>query len=340
MPRPLRATAFVAIGLTLGVGPFAFADAPPARLAYERGPGADACPDEAGLRRDVAARLGHDPFVEVADRTVAARIVRDGSTLRGTIELKDASGKVTGARALESKQLDCKELASAMSLAISLALDPLAGAPPKPSASASTPVSASAPASIAPSAPPSASAPPLASAPAPALPPEPQPPHPHHGLRVSLGAFGGFGFAPQTNLGLVAAVGYRAPRWSLDLEGRRDLPTTAEVGAGTATSSILGVTLVPCIVRGPMGLCALLAFGALQASGGDVVTPRSDTAFWAAAGVRLAADVPLWGPIAIGLHADALAPFVRTTLRLNGEDVYSTSAVAGAIGARVAVHFD
>lgn len=337
MPRPLRVAAFVAMGLTLGVGPFALADAPPAKLVYERGPGAEACPDEAGLRRDVAARLGHDPFVESADRTVAAKIVKDGAKLRATIELKDATGKVTGARSLESKQLDCKELAAAMSLAITLAIDPLAGsAPPKPSASASE--SASAPPPPPPSVSVTAPPPPPPSATVP--PPPPPPPPALEGLRVSLGAFGGIGFAPSANLGFVAAVGYRARRWSLELEGRRDLPSTAEVGAGTATSSILGVSIVPCLVRGPLGVCALLSFGALQASGGDVVTPRSDTAFWAAAGIRLAAEMPLWGPLAIGVHADGLAPFVKTTLRLNGEDVYSTAAVAGAMGLRFVVHFE
>ncbi len=337
MPRPLRMAAFVAMGLTLGVGPFAFADASPARLVYERGAGADACPDEAGLRRDVAARLGHDPFVESADRTVSARIVRDGAKLRGTIELLDAAGKVNGARALESKQFDCKELASAMSLAISLALDPLAGAPPKPSASVSVTASASASPVVSASA--SALPPPPRPPPAPSAAPLPAPP-PDRGLRVSLGVFGGAGFAPSPNLGFSAAVGYRTARWSLEVEGRRDLPSTSTLGVGTVTSSILGFSLVPCLVRGPLGICALITVGALQASGGDVATPRSEAALWAAAGIRLSLQWTLWGPLAVGLHADGLAPFMRSTLKLNGEEVYSTSSVAGTLGLRFVVHFE
>lgn len=335
-----RARIAVAMGLTLlGVGPFALADASPAKLVYERGPGADACPDEAGIRRDVAARLGHDPFVESADRTVAAKIVRDGSKLRGTIELKEASGKITGARSLESKQLDCKELASAMTLAISLALDPLAGAPPKPSASASASASAPPPPSVSVTSPPPPPPPPSASASAPPPPAQP-PPEPHGALRVSLGAFAGMGFGPRNTLALVAAAGYRTPRWSFDLEGRRDVPLAATVGAGTATSSIFGATLVPCLLRGPLSVCGLLSVGALQASGGDVATPRSETAFWAAAGVRIATELQVWGPVALAFHADVLVPFVRTTLQLNGEDVYTTSAIAVAGGLRFVVRFD
>ena len=340
MPRPLRMAAFVAMGLTLGVGPFAFADASPARLVYERGAGADACPDEAGLRRDVAARLGHDPFVTSADRTVAARIVREGNTLRGTIELLDAGGKVNGARALESKQLDCKELASAMSLAISLALDPLAGAPPKPSASVSVTASASATPVVSAS----ASPPPLPPAPsastAPSLPAPASEPL-NRGLRIGFGSFAGVGFGPRNSLAIVASVGYRAPRWSFDVEGRRDVPLEAkQLGAGTATASIFGATLVPCFVRGPLGVCGLLSLGALEASGGEVATPRTASAFWAAAGVRVAAELTVFGPLTLTFHADGLVPFVRTTLRLNGEDVYTTSAMAGVGGLRLTMHFD
>ncbi|MBI2389450.1 MAG: hypothetical protein HYV09_07620 [Deltaproteobacteria bacterium] len=338
MPRPLRAAVLIAIGLC---APFAIADAPPAKLAYDRGPGTEACPDEPAMRQAVAARLGHDPFVDQADRTVDVRFVRVGSTLRGTIEIRDASGKVAGARTLESKRLDCKELAEAMTLAISLALDPLAGAPPKASASAS----ASAPAPAAASAP--ASAPASASASAPAFAPAPvrsadvpPPPLPHQGLRVALGGHGGFGVAPRTNVGVIAAIGFRTPRWSVDLEGRRDLPATAELGAGNATSSLFAASLVPCLMRGPLGVCAIASIGALQASGSDVANARSATGLWAAFGVRLATEVPLLGPLAIGVHGDLLAPVVRTTLRLDGDDVYTTSVLAAALGARLMLHFD
>lgn len=165
-------------------------------------------------------------------------------------------------------------------------------------------------------------------------------PAPDRGLKIGVGAFSGLGFGPRSTLAIVASVGYRAPRWSFDLEGRRDIPFEATLGAGTATASIFGATLVPCFVRGPLGVCGLLSLGALEASGGDVATPRSATAFWAAAGVRIAHELPLYGPLTLTFHLDGLVPFVRTTLRLNGEDVYTTSAMAGAGGLRLKMLFD
>jgi len=334
MFRWMRVAAMALVGLAT---PFAIADAPSAKLVYERGAGADACPDEASLRRDVATELGHDPFVASAEKTVFARIVRDGQKLKATIELRDAAGKATGTRALESKQLDCKELASAVTLAITLALDPFA-VPGKPSASIEP--SASAPA-------PSVSAPPPEPPPSPPRPVPtiddrvpPPPPPPPHGVRASLGAIGGSGFAPSTNLGVVAAVGWMTPRWGIDLEFRRDFPATAEVSTGTATSSLLAASIVPCLIRGPLGLCALASIGAVQASGGSVRTPRTASGLWLAAGVRVAVEVPLMRLVAIGLHADALAPLVRTALRLDGEDVWTTPALAGLVGARLTLHFE
>lgn len=338
----LSSASRVAATLLVGLAaPFAIADAPAAKLIYERAAGAEACPDEPALRRDVAAQLGHDPFADAANKTVFARIVRDGAKLKATIELRDASGKVVGARALESKQLDCKELASAVTLAITLALDPLA-----------TPTKPPPPSSVSASAEPSASASPPPSPPAPSPSPIPSPspavtseapsppPPPPRGVRVSLGAIGGAGFAPRTNLGVLAAVGWTTSRWAIDLEARRDLPATADVATGTATSSLFAASIVPCLLRGPLGLCALASIGAIQATGGGVRNGRTETGLWATLGVRIAAEVPLTRLIAIGVHVDAVAPLVRTELQLDGKDVWTTPALAGAAGARLSLHFE
>ncbi len=321
----------IAAALTIALAaPFAIADAPPTKLVYSRGAGAEACPEEAALRADVGARLGHDPFVDPADRTLTARIVKEGVLLRGSIELRDAAGAITGTRTLESKQLDCKELSAAMSLAIALALDPIAATTPKPSAAPSPSPSPSP--SPTPSPSPSPSPTP---APTPSPTPSPPPPPPSS-LNASIGVLGAGGFAPRSNVGFTAGVAYRTRRWSLGAEARRDLPVTSE----HATSSILAVSLLPCIVRGPLGLCGIAALGAIQASGSDVTTPRSDTGLWAAVGVRLALELPIYAPIALGIHADGMAPLVRTSLRLSGTDVWTTPTFAAAVGLKIILHFE
>ena len=63
---------------------------PAGRLVYDRGPGAEACPDEMALRRAVGARLGEDPFDPRLSRTFRLTIAIAGARLRGVVELPRA----------------------------------------------------------------------------------------------------------------------------------------------------------------------------------------------------------------------------------------------------------
>jgi hypothetical protein len=170
-------------------------DAPrSARLEYKRAEGADHCPDERAIRSAVATRLGYDPFRSDAPRIVSATIGRSGQTLRADVTLSDASGAVTGTRQLSSTQNDCSELVAAMTLAISIAIDPQSqlrpppppagsppapapdgrpGAGPAPAAQGERPPATPAPGPPAPG--PPAPGPPAPSPPAPS-PPAPSPP--------------------------------------------------------------------------------------------------------------------------------------------------------------------
>ena len=49
-------------------------ETPSARLEYELGPGAQACPSVDIMRGAVAARLGFSPFSQVATRTLRVRL--------------------------------------------------------------------------------------------------------------------------------------------------------------------------------------------------------------------------------------------------------------------------
>jgi hypothetical protein len=87
-------------------------------------------------------------------------------------------------------------------------------------------------------------------------------------------------------------------------------------------------------------VCALVSIGALQASGDSIDVRRTDTAPWVALGVRGGAEIPLAGPLALGIVGDLVSPIVRTTFRLDGADAWTTPSVAGAGGLRLAVHFE
>jgi hypothetical protein len=343
LARPLGrilAAAIVVGGMLRAIGPV-HAAAPPVRLIYERGPGAESCPDEDGLRAEVAARLGQDPFAATGGRTVIARIRRDPSGLRAHIEIRDEGGKATGSRDLESTKGDCKELSSAVAFAISMAIDPLAATGPSPSASSPSETPAPAGSTVVPIAEPASPAivpspPPSAGPPASSTPSEPI------AIRATLGGYGSLGIGPTAQPGVSAAVGVASRTWSFDLEGRRDVPIEAARGAGQVSASVLALSISPCIRReGPatFGLCALASLGALQGSGNDVRSPRSETGVWGAVGVRALIEVRLGGPFAAGAALDLLAPVVRTTLVLDGSEVWSTASLSGNLGLRVIAAF-
>ena len=118
------------LGLLLASSP-ALA-APSARLAYVREAGAESCPDEEGLRRAVAARLGYDPFFVWARVTVVAHVRKDAGAYHAEVTLVDEGGVSRGKRAVTSPGDDCAPLVGALALTISLALDPLSLAPAQP----------------------------------------------------------------------------------------------------------------------------------------------------------------------------------------------------------------
>src|SRR6185295_1250393 len=82
-------------------------------------------PDEPVVRRSVAARLGYDPFVDGPGRVVRVVLSLSARRLRASIEITDESGDLLGTNQLSPRVRDCDTLASAVELAIALAIDPL-----------------------------------------------------------------------------------------------------------------------------------------------------------------------------------------------------------------------
>ncbi len=308
------------------------------RWSYERAAGTEQCPDEAKMRDDVAARLGYDPFDDSplsAARKVSAHIRRDGATLRATIEVIDASGAVTGSRELSSTKSDCSELASAVALTISMVIDPVGKAP----TTASSPSSSAAPT-------PPPAAPPVVTA-APIVPPgdvpsQPSPPSAKEErpfrARVSFGAQGNVGLMPGVGYGASAAVGLAWSSASIVLEGSMIAPTTRSFGRNDATTSLLLASAVPCLHRGVLRVCGVATAGSLRGSGGRP-EPMTASVLFLGAGLRAGAELPLGSGFAVYGQAEALAPLVHTTLRLEGEEVWSTAPLSGSLSGGVVAFF-
>ena len=110
-----------------------------ARLVYERDASAESCPDAAALRAAVSKRIGFDPFDEAATRVISCRVEKSRQTLRAHIDVEDGAGESKTAREIVSKQDDCQELAEAVALALSIAINPLTLAAPTGPEPASAP---------------------------------------------------------------------------------------------------------------------------------------------------------------------------------------------------------
>jgi hypothetical protein len=283
------------------------------RLVYARGDGADDCPDPADVRAGVAAQLGRDPFTDddAAALTVTALLARAGGRIFGRVEVVDEHGQPRGARQLDAAT--CAELAPALELVIAMAVEPWTRAPAPPSV------------------------PP---------PPVPPPPRRHASLqaRLSAGVLAAIDAAPAPALGFAMQVALAAPRWSLGLELRGDLPAAAPaLFGGSVETSLVAGFLVPCVRHRILAACALAGIGVERGAGSGYDQPARIDALWAAVGARLAVELTLVDPLGLRLAVDVLAPLTRTELYVgtisDARRLYRTPAVSSAFGAAVTTHF-
>ncbi|HXU02583.1 MAG TPA: hypothetical protein VN903_16575 [Polyangia bacterium] len=313
--------------------------APPrtAKLTYTRGAGASECPDVDVIRAGVAARLGYEPFDDSAALAVTTTVIRTGRTLEARIEIAGADGKSAAERKLVSRESDCQELASAIELAISIAIDPLAGSRPRPAA----------PPPPSPPPPPPAPLPPqVIVVREPAAPPALPPPAPRVPIvfQVRLGGLGAVGSEPAAAVGGSVQASARRGSFSLGLEGRGDLASTTAlqlngVAVGDMETSLLMGALVPCASRWVLEGCALLAVGSIRASSHGLDMPQQVSAPFLAVGARVGVELPLGGILSAGVHADLLAPLTELVLRVNGQPVWTSPPISGALGLTMGARF-
>ena len=324
--------AIVALACTVLAPGMAHAEAiEPAVLDYAVAPNAEACPDAGAFGDAVTARLGYDPFSASAGRRVIARVEHAGSAYRGSVDLRDARGALLGSKTLEARK--CDDLVSAMSFAVSMALDPrrtLRGPPAPAPVPAPMSVPANAPAAVSlPDPLPDAS--PEAERASTGRPPI----RPHvfvGGAVATLGPIAGF-----TEV-LIGGAGLRYGAASLDVEGRFYAPSSVSAGAGQVRTSTLGVAVLPCAHVDPFFVCANFFLGALQGAAETIEAPAQATTLFSQAGLRLGAAIPISG-VGLEPYVDALATLTRTQVTFRGTPVWSTSAAGVNGGIRLVLHF-
>ena len=306
-PRGIATALVVAISL---IGENARADG--AKLTYTRGRGAEACPDEGALREAVAQKVGRDPF-DGEDVHVEVHVERRADDLAADVEVREGS-VARGRRTLFSKSSSCDELASALAVTISVALDPARfGEPPRRWAPPPTPSPADRP---------------FAEEPPPPVLSSSQDQAPN-GLTWQAAGGGGvaFGAAPAPAAAFLLSCGARWSRVSVQLEGRTHLPSSAPVlGGGVSASSSLAA-LVPCFHVGPAGLCAVGAAGVVRGEGKGVALPSTDSSFGAAAGARLTIELALLPDLGLRAGIDGMATIHGTRLTLAGREVWASPSL-------------
>ncbi|MHB8876315.1 MAG: hypothetical protein ACYC8T_21695 [Myxococcaceae bacterium] len=306
-PQAARTAALVALLLSA----VSLTEVPSVRFLYQRGPGAEQCPDEQAVRNAVAVRLGYDALRPQALRSAEARVERAEHGLVARIALRDASGAPLGEREVSAAHFDCAELAEAMVLALSIAIDPLGTGKKQ------------------------------AEAPPPALPPPPRVVEQSEPIawQASAGLLASAGFEPRPSFGVALEARVRGRLLSLGLEGRADLPVSVAVTGGTVSASLLAASVVPCLHRGGFSGCAVATGGALRVAGHRLPDARSLAGSFFAVGGRLLWELPLSEPLWLRLGFDFSVPLVHTVISLDEQVVWESPPVAAAAGAAAVVRF-
>ena len=311
----------------------AFAEPAPVRLAWVRGPGAEACSSQSAVIEQVAARLGRSPFSPGAELSIDAYVTHVEAGWRAEIFVRDREGKLAGARELTSEAPDCGAVESATVLARALATDPVgalrASAPAPPPALTTAPVPAPVPAP--------ATAPILAPRP-PAPPPSPRadpPPWIGPGASgVALRAEAGWGLLPRAAAGLsLAAHAAISARWALTAEALW-MPEVAAAddrfAFGLSAFALGACAGVSRSSLADLSACGALWGGALHAVVRGLPAAEPGDRAWAAVSATPRLRVRLASRLHFELGAQLVVPLVRQPFRVTGwaEPVFQQSSVA------------
>jgi hypothetical protein len=347
---------FLAIACAAGPARAQAAGAPPplpvprmivftARIELRLGDGAQRCPDEAFLRREVATDLGYDPFAPGAGGVPAGRfnvaITRSPSGLLATNEYADAAGTRGWTRTYAehtTTRAACESVLQGVALQVITELTRFEDAPP--------------PAPPAPAPLPPLALPPMQAplpAPPPQVPPSPPPvPPPRRPLpvRFELGvaAFAGIGTGLHVTGGgalhaglAISPSGSERTRWLLAVEGRADGASTN--ADGTQTQLLTG-SFVACGARDMASLhgivlafsgCAVGTGGVLRASEQSFDGYMSSSKAYAAAGARVGLEAR-FSDFAVRPQMEILPTLTSPPVLAHGGRDLSLGGVTGSAG--------
>jgi hypothetical protein len=311
----------------------------PLRLDYQRGPGADACPERATVAAAIAVQLGYDPFDETAAERLSVAITREGDQFVVRVEQRDARGAVRWSYP-PTRHPDCAQLVGALAIATAIQIDPFSLPPGSPPQAPAVPVPLPAP------------PPPIVPAPTPTVDRRQAEPPPKDRPLVRVGLAGAMeaGIAPAITAGFLAQVGVRWRYVSVAAEGRVDVPTssseqvmeqaTARLMLGAGSVVTCGHLPLPIQPRGwNVAGCALLTLGAIYGQSEGASIPKSGSVLYAGAGGRLGLEVPVGGSVALRVFGDMTGTIPNITVLLPGNATFVVPRATGGAGIGVVADF-
>jgi hypothetical protein len=147
------------------------------------------------------------------------------------------------------------------------------------------------------------------------------------------------GTAPGATLGLALFGGVRAGSWSLNVEGRAELPGTADTPPGEVRTSLWAGAVVPCVHFDPALICATAWLGSLRAEGLRFPTTHIDHALYAATGLRLGLEIPLTARFTFRPELDLLATLFPVDLKVDGRTQWTAPGFAALLRAGLMARF-
>lgn len=301
------------------------------RLKLTEYGGTAACGTEQGIRRLLPGVLGYDPFDPSAELDLRVQVFPlPPVEIAAYMEFLDRDGNALWFRFYQRPAGDCRGILDSLLLGLEIELtwepDEAPGPAPCPPQRACP------------------SCPPQRCRPAPRV-PEPIPvmgsprPPPSTLWNISLGAEALFGPLPRLTGGATLGLALRTPFATVGLEGRFSGPAVTDSGAGGEVSAfMLAGNVVPCFRAWAFEACAVASLGALRALGQGVDFPESKTFFYAAAGPRLAALVPLRERFLLRPYVEITFPIRQIALGLGGSETWFTPVAGAILGVSLAMN--
>lgn len=338
--KPIH-TAALGLALALPAGHARAADLGDATLSVSRGPGAETCPDDEGLRLAVE-RVGTQ-----VDRTsegsldLHVRVERDGARFRATIR---ASGRKTGVRELDVPGETCEPLTDAVAVTLALLMDrelredsaetkEPSAAPPEPKSEEPAAATGDVRESIRPE----------RRLPKRAAAPSPGPP-----TRLGFALDGSLTQGLPDGWSMMAAAGLdiRSGFWSVGAAGFWTPSRRLELSPGEVEVRLAGLRLRGCgRIWGEWAAlyasgCIEGAMAQLRGEGMGFATDRVQRRPWYGLGASLRAGGPISGPVGWELGAGVLGSLQRESFSVDDVgEAYETQALTFFAGPQVFVYF-